>query len=73
MNYLFTITTMNEGSGDFNWPPLDTFFGTADEANVYAEENFSEYEWYVLDEAEAIAKKEYYIRDAWLVDNGYKR
>ena len=52
MNYLFTITTMNEGTGDFNWPPLDTFFGTADEANVYAEENFSEYEWYVLDEAE---------------------
>ena len=26
-----------------------------------------------FDEAEAIAKKEYYIRDAWLVDNGYKR
>ena len=29
---------------------LHTFYGTADEANAYAEEYFSEHEWYVLDE-----------------------
>ena len=50
MNDFYTITTVNDGTGEYNWPPLSTFYGTADEANAYAEEYFSEHEWYVLDE-----------------------